>query len=141
MTARKYCLVVDDSEVIREIAARIVTELGLGAESVEDAASAIEHCSDNRTDVVLLDWDLPAMGALDFLRGAAELKEEMRPEIILCATENDPQQFTLAKAAGARHHILKPFDKQSIAAKLSEIGVVEGHAPDSAKAAAGGRQS
>jgi two-component system chemotaxis response regulator CheY len=53
---------------------------------------------------------------------------EEKPTVILCATENDPQQFTLAKAAGAAHHILKPFDKTAIASKLTEIGVLEGAA-------------
>lgn len=125
MTAKKHCLIVDDSEVIREIAVRIVTDLGLTAESFENAAAAIEHCCEHMTDVALLDWDLPSMGALDFLRGVMELDEDRRPEIILCATENDPQQFTLARAAGARHHILKPFDQEAVAMTLSEMGLIE----------------
>ena len=73
MTARKHCLVVDDSDVIREIAIRIVTDLGVDAEGALNAADAVEHCKETRTDAVILDWDLPSMGALDFLRGAAEL--------------------------------------------------------------------
>lgn len=135
MTARKHCLVVDDSDVIREIAIRIVTDLGVDAEGALNAADAVEHCKETRTDAVILDWDLPSMGALDFLRGAAELDEAMRPEIILCATENDPQQFTLAKAAGAKHHILKPFDKDTVAAKLAEIGLIEGAGAEPARSA------
>lgn len=137
MTAKKRCLVVEDSDVIREIAIRIAAELGLDAEGAENAAGAVEYCCEHKTDVVLLDWDLPAMGALDFLRGASELDETMRPEIILCATENDLQQFTLAKAAGARHHILKPFDKEAVAFKLAEMDLIDAAAPASARVAAG----
>ncbi|MFQ5563159.1 MAG: response regulator [Parvularculaceae bacterium] len=121
----KTCLIIDDSPVIREIAARMVTELGLKPWEAENAASAVDQCRAESPDVVLLDWDLPSMGALDFLHGMSELKLEKRPEIILCATENDPQQFTLAKAAGAPHHVLKPFDKNIIAAKLVEIGLLD----------------
>ncbi|NOX83466.1 MAG: response regulator [Alphaproteobacteria bacterium] len=126
MSAKPCCLIVDDSEVIREIAERIIVDLGLDAAQAENAREAIEFCQQKAPEAVLLDWDLPSMGALDFLRGAAEL--EKRPEIILCATENDPQQFSLAKAAGAAHHILKPFDRTSIQAKLSEIGILQGAA-------------
>ena len=68
------------------------------------------------------------MGALDFLRGAAELPDENKPVIVLCATENDHQQFTLAKAAGAAHHVLKPFDKQAVQAAFVEAGLIEGSA-------------
>ncbi len=125
MTASRTCLVVDDSEVIREIAIRIITDFGLEAEGVESAAAAVDYCRDRKPAVVFLDWDLPSMGALDFLREAASLEGD-RPAIILCATENDHQQFVLAKAAGAAHHILKPFDKGSLAAKLAEIGLIDG---------------
>lgn len=124
MTASKTCLVVDDSDLIREIAIRIITDLGLEADGVADASQAIEFCREKTPAAVFLDWDLPSMGALDFLREAASLQSD-RPAIILCATENDHQQFTLAKAAGAAHHILKPFDKNVLAAKLAEIGLIE----------------
>ncbi len=126
MSVNKTCLVVDDSEVIREIAVRIMSDLGVDADEAENAAAAVEYCREKKPGVVLLDWDLPSMGALDFLRGAGELPPGEKPEIILCATENDLQQFTLAKAAGAAHYILKPFDKRTIAAKLQEIGLLDG---------------
>ncbi len=126
MSTKPCCLIVDDSEVIREIAERIIVDLGMNAAQAENAREAVEYCQQNAPDAVLLDWDLPSMGALDFLRGAAEL--EKRPEIILCATENDPQQFSLAKAAGAAHHILKPFDRTSVQTILCETGILKGSA-------------
>ncbi len=124
MTESKPCLVVDDSQLIREIAIRIIADLGLDAEGAGSAAEAIEFCREKKPAAVFLDWDLPSMGALDFLREAASLEGD-RPTIVLCATENDHQQFVLAKAAGAAHHILKPFDKGAVAAKLAEIGLID----------------
>jgi len=121
----KTCLIVEDSSVIREIALRILTDLSIEAKEAETAEDGLSQCRAAKPDVVLLDWDLPSLGALDFLRGAAELPQDQRPEIILCATENDPQQFTLARAAGAGHYLLKPFDRQSIEAKLAQIGVID----------------
>ena len=131
----KTCLIVEDSDVIREIAMRILADLSVAAKEAETAAAGLDYCRQAKTDVVLLDWDLPSLGALDFLRGAAELPPEQRPAIILCATENDPQQFTLAKAAGASYYLLKPFDRQSVEAKLAEIGIVEGASISTAKSA------
>lgn len=121
----KSCLIVEDSAVVREIAVRIVKELGLDTRESEDAGSAVDACRAEKPDVVLLDWDLPSMGALDFLRGVGGIDADMRPPIVLCATENDHQQFTLAKAAGASWHILKPFDKPAIAAIFAEIGIID----------------
>lgn len=121
----KTVVVVEDSKVVREIAARILRELGLEAREFETASGALDFCRGAKPDAVFLDWDLPSLAALDFLRGAGEFAPEMRPVIVLCATENDHQQFRLARAAGAAHYILKPFDSSAIAEKLAEIGVID----------------
>jgi two-component system chemotaxis response regulator CheY len=130
----KSCLVVEDSSVVREIALRILADLGLEAREEESPAKAVELCREAKPDIVLLDWDLPGLGALDFLRGVAEFAPDQRPLVVLCATENDPQQFTLAKAAGAAHHVLKPFDRRSLEEKFAELGLID--APPAAEAAA-----
>ena len=128
MSEKKKCLVVDDSPIIREIAVRIIADCGFATVEAENSALGVECCRDQNVDAVLLDWDLPSMGALDFLRGAAEL--EKKPVIVLCATENDHQQFALAKAAGAAFHVLKPFDKQAIEVAFREAGLIESDAED-----------
>lgn len=131
----KTCLIVEDSALVREIAVRIVGGLGLSPREAENAGAAVAACRAEKPDVVLLDWDLPSMGALDFLRGVGSFEAEQRPVIILCATENDHQQFTLAKAAGAAHHILKPFDQAAIAEKFSELGLIDKNAASAIRAA------
>ncbi|MBI1366369.1 MAG: response regulator [Alphaproteobacteria bacterium] len=121
----KTCLVIEDSPLVRSIAVRILADLGVESRETGSAAEAVELCREHKPDVVLLDWDLPSMGALDFLRGVGSFAPEARPPIILCATENDQQQFVLAKAAGAAHHLLKPFDKATMREKLAEVGVLD----------------
>ncbi len=119
------CLIVEDNPVIRGIIAQILKDLNIKVEEAASPEQAVSYCGNSKPDVVLLDWDLPNMGALDFLSGIGGLDADLRPTIILSATENDPRQFTLAKAAGAKHHILKPFDKQLLAAKMIEIGLIQ----------------
>lgn len=121
----KSVLVVEDSSLVREIAVRISRDLGLSAHEATDPAQAIETCRTEKPDAVLLDWDLPSLGALDVLHGVGGIASEERPVIILLATENDPQQFTLAKAAGAAFHILKPFTKDTLADAFAKAGLLE----------------
>jgi two-component system chemotaxis response regulator CheY len=127
----KNCLIIEDSDLLRQIAGRILKDIGVEAREVATAAQGVEACAARKPDVVLLDWDLPQFGALDFLRALGGFDADQRPAIVLVATENDHQQFTLARAAGAAHHILKPFDADTLKAKLAEIGVVDpGAAPE-----------
>lgn len=126
----KNCLIVEDSALLREISVRILKDIGVETREVATAAEGVEACKARKPDAVLLDWDLPQFGALDFLKGVGAFEADQRPVIVLIATENDHQQFTLARAAGAAHHILKPFDADTLKAKLAEIGLVEpGAAP------------
>lgn len=120
----KSCLIVEDNNVVRGIIAEILTNLGLVVIEKASAEQAVTYCAEEKPDMVILDWDLPSLGALDFLGGVGALDAAKRPNIILCATENDPQQFKLAKAAGAEHHMLKPFNKAILTAKLAEIGFI-----------------
>lgn len=130
----KSCLVVEDSALIREITVRIAEDLGLSAADAETPQEAIEKSRAAAPDVILLDWDLPSLGALDVLHGVGALEIDPAPVVILMATENDPQQFVLAKAAGAAHYVLKPFDRDAIAAVLTKAGVIEAPAGDEDRA-------
>ena len=120
----KTCLIVEDSEVVRSIAREIVENLELSAVEADDASTGVEQLREAQPDVVLLDWNLPDMGGIDFLRQLKSYDASDKPVVVLCATEYDPQQFALARAAGAAHYILKPYDQGSVREKLSEIGVV-----------------
>ncbi|MGV6802378.1 MAG: response regulator [bacterium] len=115
------CLIIEDSEVIRFIARRIFETIGYEAFEAENVDQAIELCQLNTPDIVLLDWDLPEFGALDFLKQFSLKEKTTQPEVILCATEHDPKQFALAKAAGVGHFLMKPFDISSIKALLDKI--------------------
>ncbi|MEE2690871.1 MAG: response regulator [Pseudomonadota bacterium] len=120
----KTCLIVEDSALIREVAARIVKDLGFEATEAATSNDGLARCREAKPDIVLLDWDLPSLAALEFLRGVGEFDEAARPPIVLCATENDVQQFALAKAAGAAFHVMKPFDAQSIGEAFADAGVI-----------------
>lgn len=116
------CLIVEDSEMIRMIAKRMIEGLGHSVIEAEGPAEASDMIRDHEPDVVFLDWDLPDLGALDFLRAVCSQHHRPRPTIILCATENDPRQMALAKAAGAPFHILKPYDHHTLESVMRKAG-------------------
>jgi two-component system chemotaxis response regulator CheY len=121
----KQCLIVDDSSVIRKVARRIMEEANFEITEAEDGQQALESCRSQMPDVILLDWNMPVMDGLEFLR---ELRKDPCgdiPKVIFCTTENDMDHITQAIAAGANEYIMKPFDKEIIISKLKEVGMVE----------------
>lgn len=117
----KTCLIVEDSETVRHILTQLVEEAGYHTLQAANAAEALDVTAAAQPEIVFLDWDLPGLEALDYLRGAAEADLEDAPHIVLCAMENDAQQFALARSAGARFHMIKPYDKRDVRSVLGLI--------------------
>ena len=75
----KYCLVVDDSAVIRKVARRILEGLQFRIAEAEDGARAIDACKGEMPDAVLLDWNMPIMDGYDFLRTLRQMPGAVGP--------------------------------------------------------------
>jgi two-component system chemotaxis response regulator CheY len=47
------------------------------------------------------------------------------PKVVFCTTENGIDHINQAIDGGANEYIMKPFDKENIAAKFQEVGLIE----------------
>ena len=119
----KHCLVVDDSRVIRTVARRIMEDLRYSVAEAEDGFAALRACHESMPDLIFLDWNLPSMKGLDFIKSVRGQQNGARPVILFCTTESDPGEIASAMAAGANEYVMKPFDGGQVRAKLADIGV------------------
>ncbi|HEX4181443.1 MAG TPA: response regulator [Caulobacteraceae bacterium] len=120
----KTCLVVDDSRVIRKVARRILEDLGFEIAEAADGMEAMAWCRAAMPEAILLDWNMPVMDGLDFLRQLRSEPEGNRPVVIFCSVENDLDHITQALEAGANEYIMKPFDGDILEAKFVQAGLV-----------------
>ena len=118
------CLVVDDSRVVRAVARRILEELNIDVSEAENGEVALHSCNDNMPDVVLLDWNMPVMDGLGFLKILRSTPYEKQPVVVFCTTERDLNNIRVAIEAGADEYIMKPFDQEIIQSKFHEAGVI-----------------
>jgi two-component system chemotaxis response regulator CheY len=119
----RICLVVDDSRVVRKVARRILEAHGYGVTEAEDGQKALDACRTEMPDCVLLDWNMPVMDGITFLR---ELRQEFGPDdppVVFCTTENDMSHIEMAIEAGAQEYIMKPFDDEILVGKLAQVGL------------------
>ncbi|NOZ64937.1 MAG: response regulator [Alphaproteobacteria bacterium] len=120
----KSCLVVDDSKVIRKVARRILEELDFDIREAVDGQDALDSCLNDLPDVVLLDWNMPVMNGLDFLKALRASEGGDKPVVVFCTTENDMSHISAAISAGADEYIMKPFDREIIESKFSQVGII-----------------
>jgi two-component system chemotaxis response regulator CheY len=118
----KSCLVVDDSKVIRKVARHILEGLDFTVSEAADGREALDACLASAPDVILLDWNMPVMSGMDFLRALRESMIATRPKVVFCTTENGMAHIRAAIEAGADEYVMKPFDRETLQSKLQIIG-------------------
>jgi two-component system chemotaxis response regulator CheY len=118
------CLIVDDSKVIRMVAKKILQELDFETVEAEDGQVALDVCENHMPDAVLLDWNMPVMNGIDFLKNLRQLPGGDGPVVEFCTTENDVNHIQEAMEAGANEYIMKPFDGEIIQTKFAQVGLL-----------------
>ncbi|WP_411288397.1 response regulator [Phenylobacterium sp.] len=117
------CLVVDDSRVIRKVARRILEDLGFEVAEASDGLEALAWCSAVMPQAILLDWHMPVMNGIDFLRRLRQEPGGDAPKVVFCSVENDLARIREALDSGADEYIMKPFDGDIVAAKFAYVGL------------------
>lgn len=120
----KTCLVVDDSRVVRKVARKILEGLDFSCDEAEDGQQAMERCLKQMPDAILLDWNMPVMTGIEFLRRLRKMTGGDAPRVVFCTTENDLAHIQEALSSGADEYIMKPFDSDIIQNKFVQVGLI-----------------
>lgn len=122
------CLVVDDSRTVRKAARRILEKLGFTVAEAGDGAEALVACRASLPQAVLLDWNMPVMDGLQFLRAARAEFGPDQPIVVLCTTEAAMDKIIEALGAGAQEYVMKPFDEGILRDKFIQVGLLRDQA-------------
>jgi two-component system chemotaxis response regulator CheY len=122
--ASRVCLVVDDSRVVRRVARRILESHGFTVEEAEDGSVALDACRRCLPGCVLLDWNMPVMDGIAFLKALRAAFGPDRPPVLFCTTENEISFIEQAIEHGAQEFIMKPFDEEILVGKFAQVGLL-----------------
>lgn len=118
-------LVIDDSRALRRILGDMLRQLGLEVSEAcngREGLDTLQHGS--LPDVVLVDWNMPEMNGLEFVRAVRTTTRFDRLPLMMVTTETELEQMTTALTSGANEYVMKPFSKECIADKLAILGVL-----------------
>jgi two-component system, chemotaxis family, chemotaxis protein CheY len=124
----KRALIVDDSRAIRIVARRILERLGFDVSEAESAEHAIELWDHTPRDLMLANWYMK--GAPWLIELARRNLRRHRTKLVVFLVENDPLEIGRALRAGADAFLLKPFNRETLEAKLDELGLSAGDTAD-----------
>lgn len=115
-------LVVDDSEVNREVASEALARLGVAVDTADDGIEAIERLRSQTFDLVLMDGSMPGLDGFEATRRIrAEEVQTARPRVAIVAlTAHVVGPAANAwRGCGMDGQIHKPFSLADIAAELA----------------------
>ena len=115
-------MLVDDSRVIRKVSRRIVESIGYDVTEAENGKEALAMCKVTMPDLILLDWNMPVMGGIEFITELQRIGGDLRPKVVFCTTNSNALDIHKGIEAGAHEYVIKPFDHETLLAKLQGIG-------------------
>jgi two-component system chemotaxis response regulator CheY len=117
-------MIVDDSRSLRLTLGLFLKDFGFDVIEAEDGEAALTELEAGaRPDVAFVDWTMPGMDGLTFIRRCHEKPAYREMVMMMVTTKNTAPQVAEAFAAGAHEYVIKPFTKDGIADKLRTLGV------------------
>ena len=120
-------LIVDDSRTMRLVLKKILNEVGFEVSEAEDGSEALIRLKElDRVDLMLVDWNMPVMDGLEFVRAVRQDNAYDEVPLMMVTTEDTMDRVVEALNAGANEYVMKPFTSESIIEKLEILDLLTG---------------
>ena len=118
-------LVIDDSRAMRTIITGILAKAGFEVADAENGQAGLDRmAAAGPFDVAFVDWNMPVMNGLEFIRAVRTERKDRNIAIVMVTTETETSQMLKALAAGANEYVMKPFTPDILLGKLELLGVL-----------------
>jgi two-component system, chemotaxis family, chemotaxis protein CheY len=115
-------LVVDDYQTMIRIIRNLLKQLGF--DNVDEAADGREALAKMKTrkyGLVISDWNMEPMTGYELLREVRSDESLKATPFIMVTAESKTENVIAAKKAGVNNYIVKPFNAQTLKAKIASV--------------------
>ena len=115
-------LVVDDYSTMIRIIRNLLRQLGFGdVDDANNGASALAKMRVKRYGLVISDWNMEPMTGFDLLQQVRSDPSLGETPFIMVTAESKTENVIAAKKAGVNNYIVKPFNAQTLKAKIEAV--------------------
>jgi two-component system chemotaxis response regulator CheY len=115
-------LVVDDYTTMVRIIRNLLRQLGFAdIDDAPDGAAALAKMHSKRYGLVISDWNMEPMTGFELLREMRADPELGETPFIMVTAESKTENVIAARKAGVNNYIVKPFNAQTLKAKIEAV--------------------
>jgi two-component system chemotaxis response regulator CheY len=116
-------LIVDDSRYMRRVVQGYFTGMELDCTYLEasNGKDALEQLEKGPVDLVMLDWNMPRMSGIEFLKTVRAMEQYKKLPIIMVTSESAKLNVIEAFKEGVTAYLVKPIDEKVFREKISGI--------------------
>lgn len=115
----RKALVVEDEAAISQLLKINLNQLGFEVQTCADAESAFLELQANNYDLCLVDWMLPGVQGVDFIKKVRPQKPDLK--VMMVTAKADADSIVQGLEAGADDYLPKPFDSKVLAARVRHL--------------------
>lgn len=119
--SRKTVLIVDDEKSIRDMLKVALEMADFDCIEATNAQQAQILVTDNRPDLVLLDWMMPEVSGVELLRRWRRHEDTMNMPVIMLTAKAEEDNTVRGLEVGADDYITKPFSPRELAARIKAL--------------------
>ena len=106
-------LVVDDEPAIVRVCVQVLQSMGHTVYGFTRANEALDHISGHAADLLVVDYKMPELNGLDFIKRAWKLRPGVR--VVMITAHGTRELITMANDTGVQTVVLKPFTPNELA--------------------------
>ncbi|MBW2107147.1 MAG: response regulator [Deltaproteobacteria bacterium] len=117
----KVIMVVDDSDIIREMATFVLEKSGFKVVAAVDGQEAFEKLEKTRVDLLISDLHMPNMDGIALTKAIRSESLHRFMPVVLLTSESQKDKINEARAAGATGCLEKPFEPDQLLATVKRL--------------------
>jgi len=117
----KQILIVDRDVAAVEPLRQKLGEAGFTVRAIADGAAAIAAVSERPPHLVIIDWNMPGLAALEVIQGVRRARAPQAVRLIILSALSGEQDVVTGLNLGADDYIAKPFSLREVIARVSVL--------------------